>query len=128
MNRFSLSEGTRTALRRYLGYPLFFIFAFLTSAYLTFPYERVRDVIEQQVTRAIPGSELEIVSLEPSWISGVEAHGVLLRLPSSTEGERPQQSVARPSCSIAPIEAPFHSTLKCPRRAQMCRTTSECAK
>lgn len=89
MNRFSLSEGTRTALRRYLGYPLFFIFAFLTSAYLTFPYERVRDVIEQQVTRSIPGSELEIVSLEPSWVSGVEAHGVLLRLPSTTEGERP---------------------------------------
>jgi type II secretion system protein N len=91
MNRFSftLSEGTRTALRRYLGYPLFFLFAFLTSAYLSFPYERVREVIERQVAVAMPGSELEIVSLEPSWVSGVELTGVSLRIPSETEGERP---------------------------------------
>lgn len=89
MRFFTLSEGVRTALRRYLGYPLFFLFSFLLSAYFTFPYERVRDVIERQITIAVPGSELEIVSLEPSWLSGVEARGVSLRLPSSTEGERP---------------------------------------
>lgn len=92
MNRFAflqLSETARTALRRYVGYPLFFLFAFVTSAYLSFPYDRVRDVIERQVAVAMPGAELEIVSLEPSWISGVEMHGVALRLPSETEGERP---------------------------------------
>lgn len=93
MNRFlqaiQLSEGARTALRRYVGYPFFFLFSFLFSAYLTFPYERVREVIERQVAAAIPGSELEIVSLEPAWLTGVEARGVSLRLPSETEGERP---------------------------------------
>lgn len=91
MNRFSftLSEGTKTALRRYLGYPFFFLFAFFTSAYLSFPYDRVREVIERQVAVAMPGSELEIVSLEPSWVSGVELTGVSLRIPSETEGERP---------------------------------------
>ena len=91
MNRFSitLSDGTKTALRRYVGYPFFFLFAFLTSAYLSFPYDRVREVIERQVAVAMPGSELEIVSLEPSWVSGVELTGVSLRIPSETEGERP---------------------------------------
>lgn len=93
MNRFlsaiQLSEGTRTVLRRVLGYPLFFLFSFLFSAYLTFPYERVREVIERQVAAAVPGAELEIVSLEPAWLTGVEARGVSLRLPSATEGERP---------------------------------------
>jgi len=91
MNRFAftLSEGTRTALRRYVGYPFFFLFAFLISAYLSFPYDRVREVIERQVAVAVPGSELEIVSLEPSWVSGVELTGVSLRIPSETEGERP---------------------------------------
>jgi type II secretion system protein N len=93
MNRFlqaiQLSEGARTALRRYLGYPLFFVLSFLLSAYLTFPYERVREVIERQVAVAVPGAELEIVSLEPAWLTGVEARGVSLRLPSTEEGGRP---------------------------------------
>jgi type II secretion system protein N len=93
VNRFlqaiQLSEGVRTGLRRDLGYPLFFLSAFLLSAYLTFPYDRVREVIERQVAVAVPGAELEIVSLEPAWLTGVEARGVSLRLPSATEGERP---------------------------------------
>lgn len=84
-----LSERAQTILRRYVGYPLFFVLAFLTSAYLTFPYDRVRDFITAEVSRALPGAELEIVSLEPSWISGVELEGVSLRIPSETEGERP---------------------------------------
>jgi type II secretion system protein N len=87
--RVQIPERVQTILRRYVGYPLFFVFAFLTSAYLTFPYDRVRDAITVEVARALPGSELEIVSLEPSWISGVEATGVSLRIPSETEGERP---------------------------------------
>lgn len=89
MNRFKLSPRVRTILRRGVGYPFFFLFAFLTSAYLTFPYDRVRDFITSQVSRALPGAELEIVSLEPSWISGVEAEGVSLRVPNDTLGERP---------------------------------------
>lgn len=87
--RFQLSPRARTILRRGFGYPFFFLFVFLASAYLTFPYDRVRDFITSQVSHAMPGAELEIVSLEPSWISGIEAQGVSLRIPSTTEGERP---------------------------------------
>jgi type II secretion system protein N len=87
--RFQLSPRVRTILRRGLGYPLFFLFAFLSSAYLTFPYDRVRDFITVQVGHAVPGAELEIVSLEPSWVTGIEAEGVSLRIPSETVGERP---------------------------------------
>jgi type II secretion system protein N len=84
-----ISERAQRILRRYVGYPLFFVFSFMTSAYLTFPYDRVRDFITAEVSRALPGAELEIVSLEPSWVSGVELEGVSLRIPSDTEGERP---------------------------------------
>lgn len=87
--RLQPSPRARKILRRGVGYPLFFLVSFLWSAYLTFPYDRVRDFITVQVARAVPGAELEIVSLEPSWVSGIEAEGVSLRVPSDTEGERP---------------------------------------
>ncbi|AKF03924.1 type II secretion system protein GspN [Sandaracinus amylolyticus] len=86
---FSLSERAKTNLRRFVLYPLWFLFCFVTFAYCTFPYDRVRDRIEDEVERAMPGAELDIVDLSPSWITGVELTGVSLTLPAEEEGERP---------------------------------------
>jgi type II secretion system protein N len=69
-------------------YPLYFVFCTILFAYCTFPYDRLRDRIEQEVERSIPGADLEIVSLSPSWFTGVELEGVSLTLRSETPEER----------------------------------------
>ena len=90
-SRFKLSERASTNLRRFLLYPLYFLFCLVLFAYWTFPYERVRDFLVRQVEQQMPGAELEIVSLEPAWITGIEARGVQLRFPPEEGEERPQQ-------------------------------------
>ncbi len=84
-----LSERTWMILRRVVLYPLYFLFCSILFAYCTFPYDRVRDRIESEVERAMPGSDLEIVSLAPSWVTGVSLQGVSLTLPPETPDERP---------------------------------------
>ena len=82
-------------LGKYVGYPLFFLFCFVLFAYWTFPYERVKAFVIQQVenpmngrtgTREPSGYQLEIVDLSPSWFTGVELTGVTLtKLPEDPE-------------------------------------------
>ncbi|MDQ3032916.1 MAG: type II secretion system protein GspN [Myxococcota bacterium] len=106
-----LSERTTTILRRAVAYPLWFMFCFLTFAYCTFPYDRVRDRIEDEVERAVPGSELEIVGLSPSWVTGVELTGVSLTLPAEEEGERPTQlSLPEVSARVGVLDYLFGTT------------------
>ena len=83
-----ISERARTLLQRFLVFPIYFVCCLFSSAYETFPYDRVRDFAVHQIERALPGAEVEIVSLEPSWISGVEATGVRIRLPAEPGEER----------------------------------------
>lgn len=83
-----ISDRTWMLIRRIVLYPTYFIACFVTFSYCTFPYDRVRDRIELEVERAIPGSDLEIVSLSPSWVSGVSAQGVSLTLPGESPEER----------------------------------------
>lgn len=83
-------------MAKWVGYPLFFLFVFLLFAYWTFPWDRVRDYVVQEVEqpmrsgRRVPsGFELEIVDLSPSWVTGVELTGVrLVKLPTEAD-ERP---------------------------------------
>lgn len=88
-----LDERTETILRRAVLYPTWFIFCSIAFAYCAFPYDRVRDKIEAEVERAMPGADLEIVSLAPSWVTGVELQGVRLQLPPETPEERPSEVV-----------------------------------
>lgn len=82
---------------KWVGYPVFFLFWFVMFAYWTFPYERVRDYIVQEVEAPLgpgdrrdpSGYQLEIVDLSPSWFTGVDATGVrVIKLPENDE-ERP---------------------------------------
>lgn len=84
---------------RFMGYSTFFWTFFWLFAYLTFPYERVRDRIVQEVefpkdargNRRPSGYQLEIMELQPSWFTGVEARGVRIIRPA--EGEEPTVDV-----------------------------------
>lgn len=87
-SRFALSERVRTILSRFFVFLFYFVCCFFSSAYETFPYDRVREFAIHQVEISVPGAELEIVSLEPAWVSGVEATGVRLRLPQEPGEER----------------------------------------
>ncbi len=72
-------------ISKWVGYPLFFMACLLFFAYLTFPYDRLRDKLVQ--VAATQGYELEVIELEPSWITGVTLSGVRLVLPAQTEGD-----------------------------------------
>ncbi len=70
---------TRATLRERLiyggGYAGFFLFAFFISAYYTFPYDRLRDLISAQVSHlgsAGTTYAIKVGELGPSWITGVK--------------------------------------------------------
>lgn len=90
-SRFALPERLTRFLRRFVFYPFFSFAVFCISFYWTFPYDRARDLVVHTVEREIPGAEIEIVSLEPWWLTGIAAEGVQLRLPAATPTERPTQ-------------------------------------
>jgi type II secretion system protein N len=87
-SRFAIPERARTILTRFFVFPFYFLCCLFSSAYETFPYDRVRDYAIHNIERAVPGAEVEIVSLEPAWVSGVEATGVRIRLPQEPGEER----------------------------------------
>jgi type II secretion system protein N len=93
-----------------LGYALFFLFAFLVSLSLTFPYERVKERIvasfnaTQKPTAA--QQELQIDELSGYWLTGVRAKGVRL-LSSPTEAGKPPVEIrldeARARLQLLPL-------------------------
>jgi len=83
------------------GYAAFFFLAFLVAAYLTFPWDRLRDYVIQEVERpAGPGGarvpsgwELDIVDLSPAGLAGVTAEGVRIAKRPEVPGEGPQMEL-----------------------------------
>lgn len=79
-----MSPKTRQLLLTWVGYPAFALFTFVIFAYWTFPYDRVRDYIVQEVEYPVgPGGDrrdsgfrLEIEELSPSFLTGVVLEGV----------------------------------------------------
>lgn len=107
--RGSSAKSERTWPRR-VGYVFFFLFSFIACFYLTFPYDRVRDFVVAQVERAMPGAELNLVSLEPAWVTGIEARGVQLRLPAEPDttpvaAGQPARRPIRPSVTLPYVYA-----------------------
>ena len=90
-----MTPVTRKKVLLYAGYGAFFLASFLLFAYWTFPYGRLRDVLVQEVerpkgpdgNRRPSGIQLEIVSLSPSWLTGVELEGVrIVKQPDEPDG------------------------------------------
>jgi type II secretion system protein N len=97
-DRKSLTPTTPLGKRllRAAAYSSFFTFCFLGFAYLTFPYDRLKDFIIQEVERPMgpgdvrvpSGTELEIVDLSPSFLTGVDLEGVrLTKVADEPDGE-----------------------------------------
>lgn len=90
---------SKTSRKLLMGcsFTAFFVVSFVLFAYWSFPYDRVRDYIVQEVERpqgadgkrAPSGFELEIIDLSPSWGTGVELTGVRLVKLAESEEEQP---------------------------------------
>lgn len=89
-----MSDRLQKILLYGVASPLTFLVSLLLGAYWTFPYDQLRDFIVQQA-ETNGGIQLEIQSLEPSWVTGVEATGVRVILPSEDPSERPAELLIR---------------------------------
>lgn len=71
---------------RWVGYPLFYVFALLLFTYLTFPYDRLKDRLVGEVNAKplTPGMQVKIDTVDSYWLSGVEAEGVQLISPPAS--------------------------------------------
>src|SRR5882672_5168340 len=82
-------------LLAWAGYAGFFVFCFSTFAYLTFPYERVRDLLVSKVQASnapgTPETKLSIGDLGPSWLTGVALTSVTLERAAQTPGDPPSK-------------------------------------
>ena len=88
----------RPVLIRAVGYPLFFLFFFVVFLYVTFPYDRLKEVIiaQAEAPRVSPsgrttpsGMELTIGSLGPSCFPGLKAKNVTVTYLPQGPGGRP---------------------------------------
>jgi type II secretion system protein N len=81
------------------GYIAFYLFALALFAYLTFPYERLRDRIVQEFNQRQTGPDalrLEIDELDSYWLSGVEADGIRLISPPKPATGAPGEATPKP--------------------------------
>lgn len=88
----------RPLLVRAIGYPLFFLAFFVVFLYVTFPYDRLKEVIIAQAEaprvspsgRTTPSNmELTIGSLGPTFFPGLKAKNVTVTYLPSAPGGRP---------------------------------------
>lgn len=63
------------SILKYIGYAAFFLFAFVVSLYLTFPWPAAKDRALAEASRAT-GMEIHAKSVEPSWVTGIIAQDV----------------------------------------------------
>lgn len=90
-----------------VGYASFYWFALVMFAYLTFPYDRLKERIIQEFNARQTGPDamrLELDSIGSYWFSGVEAEGI--RLVSPPKAESPGTDPATPpKPSVLTIES-----------------------
>ena len=88
----------RPYLFKWVGYPLFFMFWFVTFIYVTFPYDRLKETIVSAVEgprrspsgTSIPSNmQMSIGSLGPTFFPGVSARNVSLTFLPTKTGEHP---------------------------------------
>lgn len=96
-----MNERTREILLkvlRYAGYPAFFLFFFLFFVYWTFPYDRLKEFLVNQIeaprstgsgTVAPATMQLEIDELRPTFFPGLTARGVRVTWLPQQQGQRP---------------------------------------
>ncbi len=87
----------RPYILRFVGYPLFFMFWFVTFVYVTFPYDRLKEAIVAAIEapRRTPGGssqpsnmQVSIGSVRPTFFPGISARDVALTFLPTKTGER----------------------------------------
>jgi type II secretion system protein N len=81
----------------WIGYAAFYVFVLSLFAYLTFPYERLKErIVAEFNARQLGGAgmRLELEELDGYWLSGIEAEGV--RLVGATEPPGEDGKTAKP--------------------------------
>jgi type II secretion system protein N len=65
------------------GYPIFYLFCLAVFAYLTFPYEQLKErlIAELESSQKGPAPRVEVDSLGPYWLGGISASGLRIIMP-----------------------------------------------
>src|SRR6476620_5111985 len=89
----------------YGGYAAFFAVCFMVFAYFSFPYDRVKGVIEQRGSQGSPGidTKLTIGELGPSFLTGVALHDVVYERKGATDSESAKINVDDLSLRVSPL-------------------------
>jgi type II secretion system protein N len=103
---------TKRNLLAWAGYAAFFLFCFSIGAYLTFPYDRVRDTLIARVQAGngpgSPETKLSIGDLGPSFLTGVALTSVTLERASQTPGDPPSKlSADEVELRVSPLKLLF---------------------
>ena len=103
----ALPSWLRSNALQYGGYVAFFGMCFTLSAYLTFPYDRVKDLlvrrVQAQATPGAPGPKLTIEELGPHWLNGVSLSGVVFERPGESPTDAPSRiAVDELDVSVSP--------------------------
>lgn len=102
-----VSPERRQQLLLWAGYAVFFVLCFLMFAYLTFPYERLRDIIIDRVSSAPdddgPKTTLQIDELSPYWFTGIQLEGVTVTRTSDTSSDPTVISIDEVRLRAAPL-------------------------
>jgi type II secretion system protein N len=103
------SADKRSQIALYVGYVVFFVFCFLFFAYLTFPYERLRDIITDRFAilppdgKTAPKMVMKIEELSPHWLTGVALQGVTIERTAEGATEPTVIQIDEVTLSAAPI-------------------------
>jgi len=84
-----------TRLLKWIGYPLFAIFAFLVALYITFPFDKIKTRVEDFAS-ASGDMDLRIGEMGPSPLTGVTAQDVVVRFK-----EKPAPGGMAPAATMA---------------------------
>jgi type II secretion system protein N len=103
----ALPSWLKSNALQYGGYVAFFGTCFTLAAYLTFPYDRVKDVlvrrVQAQSTPGEPAPKLTIEDLGPHWLNGVSLTGVVFERPGDSPGDAPSRiTVDELDVSVSP--------------------------
>jgi type II secretion system protein N len=101
------SQENRQRYLLWVGYVLFFFFCFFMFAYLTFPYDRLRDIIIDRFSSAPDEAgtktAIKIEELSPHWFTGVQLEGVTVTRTEDATSEPTVIAIDEVTLRAAPL-------------------------
>jgi type II secretion system protein N len=108
-----LGQENRQRYLLWAGYVVFFFFCFFMFAYLTFPYERLRDIIIDRFSSGPDASgaktAVKIEELSPHWFTGVQLEGVTVTRTADATSEPTVIAIDEVRLRVSPLAYLFDS-------------------